>query len=217
MSAARLPSQLGALAAIRQFSRQRTLAERCDLCSAALAPAHQHVLELASRRLLCACDACALLFSGQQGTIYRRVPLCVRFLPDFQMTDAQWDALLIPINLAFLYSSTQAGRVVAHYPSPAGVTEALLDLDAWQELARNNPILETLEPDVEALLVNRVHDAQEYYLAPIDQCYKLVGLIRTHWRGLSGGAEVWEAIGGFFAELQERSIEPRTKHQEPGS
>jgi hypothetical protein len=95
--------------------------------------------------------------------------------------------------------------VVAFYPGPAGATESLLDLGGWHELARENPILADMEPDVEALLVNRVGSAREYYLAPIDACYKLVGLIRSSWRGLSGGAEAWEAIGQFFAELRERS------------
>ena len=61
-----------------------------------------------------------------------------------------------------------------------------------------------------ALLVNRVGHVRgaapaEYYLVPIDECYKLVGLIRTHWRGLSGGTEVWREIGAFFAALKNES------------
>jgi len=35
----------------------------------------------------------------------------------------------------------------------------------------------------------------------------LVGLIRTNWHGLSGGTQMWEAIGEFFTELKERSVE----------
>jgi hypothetical protein len=42
-------------------------------------------------------------------------------------------------------------------------------------------------------------------LVPIDECYSLVGLIRMHWRGLSGGREVWEKIDRFFENLRERS------------
>jgi hypothetical protein len=71
-------------------------------------------------------------------------------------------------------------------------------------LVANNPFLAELEPDIEALLVNRVHGACEHYLAPIDRCYALVGLIRTKWRGLSGGDEAWKAIDGFFAGLREQ-------------
>jgi len=59
-----------------------------------------------------------------------------------------------------------------------------------------------MQADVEALLVNRSQDAREYFIAPIDKCYELVGTIRVHWRGLSGGDEVWRAIDKFFAQLR---------------
>ena len=49
---------------------------------------------------------------------------------------------------------------------------------------------------------------------PIDECFKLVGLIRIHWRGLSGGTEVWEEIGRFFTSLNERS-RPREESHVP--
>jgi hypothetical protein len=50
--------------------------------------------------------------------------------------------------------------------------------------------------------------ASEYFVVPIDVCYRLVGLIRIHWRGLSGGTEVWQEIGKFFTELRARSEFP---------
>jgi hypothetical protein len=58
---------------------------------------------------------------------------------------------------------------------------------------------------VEALLVNRVRDARDSFIVPIDECYKLVGLIRVHWRGLSGGRDVWAHIDNFYVELKSRS------------
>jgi hypothetical protein len=185
--------------------KQRSPAERCELCSADLAPEHQHLIEPASRQVLCCCDACGVLFSDPRSARYRRVPRRVQFLPNFRMSDAQWDELHIPINLAFFYPSSPAGRVVALYPSPAGATESLLPLEAWQGLAKDNPLLGELEPDVEALLVNRVGQTREYYRVPIDECFKLVGLLRTHWRGLSGGAAVWDEIGRYFASLKEKA------------
>ena len=126
------------------------------------------------------------------------------------MTDAQWDNLMIPINMAFFFNSAADQKIVALYPSPAGPTESLLTLESWEEIVQENPILREMEPDVEALLVNRVASARsvaeaQYYIVPIDECYKLVGLIRAYWHGLSGGTEVWEAIGKFFTELKERS------------
>jgi hypothetical protein len=36
---------------------------------------------------------------------------------------------------------------------------------------------------------------------PIDDCYRLVALIRQEWRGLSGGTTVWPAVDRFFTEL----------------
>jgi hypothetical protein len=189
-------------AGLRRFVPRRAPTEQCDLCSLPVGPEHQHLVEPASRKIVCACEACALLFSGQAGTKYKRVPRRARYLPDFEMTDAQWDSLMVPISMAFFFHSTPMGKVIALYPSPAGPTESLLEFDTWDEVARTNPILREMEPDVEALLVNRVRNANEYYVAPIDECYKLVGLIRAHWRGLSGGTEVWKEINDFFKRLK---------------
>ena len=178
------------------------------MCSAALAREHQHLIELASRKLVCACDSCAILFTSQ--TKYKRVPRRVRYLDDFQLTDSQWDGMLMPINLAFFFYGSPQGRVIAMYPSPAGATESLLPLETWDEIVNENPVLKEMEADVEALLVNRIGHSRgftgpEYYVAPIDECYKLVGLIRGHWQGLSGGTEVWQEIAGFFTALRLRS------------
>jgi hypothetical protein len=178
---------------LRQFNARSRATERCELCGTDLHEDHEHLLEVGERRLMCACGACAVLF--ERTTTRKRVPRRVRLLSDFQMSNAQWDALGIPINLAFFVNSTPHGRVVAYYPSPAGATESALDLDTWEDIG--------LTPDVEALLVNRA--VPEYFVAPIDQCYRLVGLIRTQWKGLSGGTQVWVAIADFFNELRRRA------------
>ena len=194
---------------LRRFARRpSSSAERCEMCSQDLAISHQHLLEPIHRKLICACDACAMLFGGE--TKYKRVPRRIRFLANFQMTDTQWDGLLMPINMAFFFKSTPQGRVVALYPSPAGATESLLSFDTWDEIVSDNPVLREMESDVEALLVNRIGHARgfsnpEYYTVPIDECFKLVGLIRSRWQGLSGGAEVWKEIGHFFTELKAKS------------
>jgi hypothetical protein len=194
-----------ALASLRRFLRPRAARERCELCDAELAPVHAHLVEVANRRLRCACEACAILFSGQSAAKYRRVPRDAWLLADFRLTDVQWQSLNLPIDLAFFLHSTAAGRVVALYPSPAGATEALPTPDAWEALAEENPVLRGLEPDVEALLVNRLGPEPECYRVGVDRCYELVGLIRTHWRGLSGGPAVWDEMKQFFAALRERS------------
>jgi hypothetical protein len=134
-------------------------------------------------------------------------------LESFRLTDAEWDALGIPIGLAFFCQETIGGRIVAFYPGPAGPTESLLNLSAWSQLVANNAVLAELRPDVEALLVNRINGAREYYRVPIDRCYALVGLIRTHWRGVSGGDAVWKAIGEFVSDLREQRAETGAYHR----
>jgi hypothetical protein len=205
------PAQEGnAFGALREFARKRAAVERCEMCSRELAPGHDHLVEPVNRRLVCACEPCAILFDGHEGTKYRRVPRRVLFLKDFQLSDAQWDGLMVPIEMAFFFKSSPQGKIIALYPSPAGPTESLLALETWDEIEQGNPILSQMEADVTALLVNRVGHARgytpaEYYLVPIDECYKLVGLIRAHWHGLSGGTEVWREIGVFFTALKKRS------------
>jgi hypothetical protein len=200
----------GSLGVLRQFVRRSSPVERCEMCGKELAGVHQHLLEPASRKLLCACDACAILFENQGQTKYKRVPRRVRFLTDFRMTDGQWDGLMMPINMAFFFRSTPQNRVIALYPSPAGATESLLLFETWDEIELDNPVLREMEADVEALLVNRIGHARgfgnpEYYIVPIDECFKLVGLIRSRWQGFSGGTEVWREIGRFFGDLKGRS------------
>ena len=199
-----------AFATLRQFARKRIAMERCEMCSQELAHEHEHLVEPASRRLICACGACAILFEGQAGTKYKRVPRQVLFLRDFHLTDDQWDGLMVPIEMVFFFHSSPRGKIIALYPSPAGPTESLLSLETWADIVQSNPILREMEADVTALLVNRVGYGRnskpaEYYLVPIDECYKLVGLIRAHWHGLSGGTEVWREITAFFAALRKRA------------
>jgi len=203
-----------AFTALRQFSRPRDpglrAVAKCELCSVGMGEEHPHLVELATRQILCACEACALLFDGMEKSRYKRVSRNSQHLTDFTMSDGQWESLMIPINMAFLFRSSLEGRMIALYPSPAGAVESLLPLDAWAEIASTNPILHRLKADIEALLVNRVGHAHgtghaQYYIAPIDECYKLVGLIRSNWKGLSGGTEVWIEVGRFFAELRAKS------------
>jgi len=182
--------------------------ERCELCGAAIADAHRHLLDMSARRLLCACRACSMLFAhgsvGQQQL--RLVPEEIRRPDGFEMDDATWAALAIPVDIAFFFLDTAARRTVALYPGALGVTESRLSLDAWHAIVRRNPVLAGLEPDVEALLVNRTRGAREQWLVPVDVCYQLAGLIRTHWKGLAGGEEVWRQLDLFFDDLRRRAL-----------
>lgn len=175
--------------------------EHCELCSAAIPAEHAHIVDIVGRRLLCACRGCAATAGRREGP-FRLAPRRAKAMPGFRMTDAEWDLLQIPIDMAFIFHSTPEGRPIALYPGPAGATESQLSLEGWSALVAANPALGALQPDIEALLVNRTQGDSEYYQVPIDRCYALVGTIRRQWRGLSGGSEVWEAIGAFFARLR---------------
>jgi len=181
--------------------------EHCDLCGEPIPPEHRHLLEVSTREIKCTCRPCSILFDSEAASEGRSrlIPDRHLFLEDFELSDAQWESLRIPVDMAFFFYSTPAERLVAFYPSPMGPTESLLKLSAWEDLETHNPVLGGMERDVEALLVNRVRGAREHFLVPMDECYSLVGLIRMNWRGLSGGREVWEKIWQFFEELRKRS------------
>jgi hypothetical protein len=206
MNANAIATRENPLATLARLARPQAAVEQCEFCSLPLHPVHRHLLEVATLKIICACDPCALRFENVVGR-WKLIPREARALPDFQLTDAQWDSLALPINLAFFFHSTQSGKVVAMYPSPAGATESLLPLATWNALAGENPFLAHLEPDAEALLVNRLGAARDCYIAPIDLCFELVGTIRLHWRGLSGGEKVWREIETFFTRLNAQTAD----------
>jgi hypothetical protein len=196
-------SRLRRLAQQSTVEREATL-EHCELCSEPIPAEHRHLLDLNQREVVCSCKACSLLFDGGEG-LYRLIPDRRLHIADLELSDLAWEELRLPVEMAFFFHHTGEGRVMAFYPSPMGPTESLLPLEAWKDLVAANPVLGTLEPDVEALLVNRARGAREHFIVPIDECYALVGLIRTTWKGLTGGKEVWEQIGKFFEALDRRS------------
>lgn len=222
-----------AVAGLRRFlaARPETVAppvpaERCDLCATEVPAEHPHLVHVVERSLKCACRPCALLFRDRTDQPdarsafagFRTIP--ERYLrdPDFVLTDPQWDALQIPVGLAFFLLSTGAAAdgdppsVLACYPSPAGATESELDLDHWSDGVGAGRLAALLEPDVEALLVRRGAGddpaaTTRCLLVPVDACYRLVGLVRRHWRGFDGGVEAWAHIDAFFDAIAARSRE----------
>ncbi len=200
---------------LRRFLEPRKRAvpgERCEFCTELVYEDHPHVVNVETRSLMCACRGCYLLFApdGAAGGKYRAVPDDVTLDPEFRLTDGQWEALQIPVAMAFFFHQSDLGRAVAFYPSPAGATESLLPLDTWDELVAANAVVRDMLPDVQALLVYRPRDAaRQCFIVPIDACYQLVGLIRRYWKGFDGGQEAWAAIEAFFAGLTDRSRPPR--------
>jgi hypothetical protein len=185
-------------------------AEKCDLCSEPVRSEHRHLLESATRQMVCVCQACAILFADPVATNgkYRLIPDRSLYLADVSLTDAEWDSLRVPVGICFIVVAGDA-RPLAFYPSPMGPTEAVVDASVWSALCARYPLLSGMQPDVEALLVNRARGARQHFIVPIDTCFSLVGLIRTRWRGLSGGSDVWTEIEHFFETLRTRSKSQR--------
>jgi Fe-S cluster biogenesis protein NfuA/nitrite reductase/ring-hydroxylating ferredoxin subunit len=175
-------------------------AGHCELCPIGIGEDHRHLLHLVERRIVCVCETCWSLRSGDPE--FRPPGARSLMLEDFTMSDAVWSEFQIPVGLSFLLRSSVTGGVVAMYPSPAGATESELDLSAWDSLVAANPSLEHLEPDAEALIVDRTGDEHRFAIVPVDQSYRLVGLIKSRWEGITGGRGVDEAIDEFFAGLR---------------
>ena len=108
-----------AFGALRRFALPSRSVERCELCSAPLGSGHPHLLETKARRIMCACDACALLMTPPGGR-YKRIPGRVELLADFQLSDSEWDGMAIPIGMAFFFKNGETGKITALYPGPGG-------------------------------------------------------------------------------------------------
>jgi len=175
--------------------------DRCDLCGVAIDSEHRHLLHLVDRRILCSCEPCFAMRAGDAEL--RPSGTRVAQLDDLALDDDLWAKFQIPIGLAFFMVRERGQGVVALYPSPAGATESELHLAAWDELLAANPVLDELEPEIEALIVNRLSDPPRNAIVPIDRCYELVGMIKSRWEGISGGSAIDEAVAEFFASLDE--------------
>ena len=172
----------------------------CELCELSLPEDHRHLLHLSERRILCVCQTCWSVRSGDPD--FRPAGNRTVRLDELRITDEQWAGFQIPIGLAFFMVSTVAGGVIALYPSPAGATESELDLAAWEQVCAANPILAGLEPDTEALIVNRMAEPPQQAIAPIDVAYRLVGVVKASWEGITGGPAMRTAVDEYFEALR---------------
>lgn len=186
---------------------QRREFERCDLCGAELPSEHWHALEAERERLICICQSCKILFghNGAARGALKLLPTRRRRLAGVRISEQRWAMLGVPVSLAFFVRSPDGDSLTARYPSPAGITEAAPDVETWRELEAAYPELRDLEPAVEAVLVRR-RPTEECYLVPIDDCFRLAGIVRTCWQGMTGGAALWEAIDNFFERVSAEAV-----------
>jgi hypothetical protein len=194
----------GALARIIRSAAGRAAtaeAEVCEMCAARVADGHPHLYDKGAGDVRCVCGPCSVLFAddGAGDGRYRLVPRRRVRLPAVDTA-----VLGVPVGLVFFVPRSD-GTVTAQGPSPAGAMRWDVDPAAWQRLAATVPQLATMAPDVEALLVNTVRGLDEHWIVPVDDCYRMIALVRREWRGLSGGGRVWPAVEQFFKELTERS------------
>ncbi|MFD5178104.1 DUF5947 family protein [Nocardia sp. NPDC058379] len=183
--------------------------ERCEMCAESLTAEHQHVVNVEGRQLLCVCRGCYLLFTDQNAALrYRAVPDRYLSFPEFALGHGEWDALEIPVGLAFFFDNSALGRTVAFYPGPTGATESELPLDEWRTLLDRHPEIDVAVPDVEALMIRvpeRGTAEAVCLLLPIDACYEFVGRMRLLWRGFDGGQDVHRYLDEFFATVSARA------------
>src|SRR5262249_24315417 len=179
--------------------------ERCEMCGVPMDDDHRHIVDMVRRSLMCVCRPCGLLFVSEGAGGGRFRAGAERYFRLEADLDAPWELMNIPVGIAFFFVNSSLGRAAALYPSPAGATESLLPLEAWPEFVARHPLLATLAPDVEAVLLRRMRGVHESFIVPIDACYELAGLVRRHWKGFDGGEEAGAAIDRFFDRIRERS------------
>ena len=204
---------MSGLAALRRFAvtpppaTPITAPEKCELCAAPLAGEHDHLLE-GSRRLVCACGACARLFpgktsaprgEGEGGARYRFVARRASRLA-LVLPEALWNRLDVPIGVAFFVPGAN-GSARAIYPGAAGAVEAPVPREGWAALVAACPVAGELEPDVEALLVDRTGEEPRTFRVSIDLAFELAGILRRTWRGISGGEAARGGLEEFLSRL----------------
>ena len=152
--------------------------ERCEMCAEAIADEHQHVVNVEGRQLMCVCRGCYLLFTDTGAKLrYRAVPDRYLVFPDFALDRRHWEALQIPVGLAFFFRNSALDRTVAFYPGPAGATESELDLTAWNDIREADPRVDMLAEDTEAVLV-RVPERRNRGAAELSAAHRCLLRVR---------------------------------------
>lgn len=185
-----------ALRRLREFARGSS-SHGCEACGQALGDRHAHLYHPVSRQIRCCCPVCRL--TPEAGWL--QVPAQSARL-SVELDDGIWQSLGIPVALA---SFVKREYWSAAYPGPAGLIETALSDGAVESLLQRNPGWTELTPHVEAIVVNRLKAEACAFRVPIDEHFRLAGELRTHWRGLSGGDEVWHCLEQFFAQLEQNA------------
>ena len=210
-----------ALRRLRAFARGASSHGRAA-CGHALSDNNAHLYHPARRQIRCCCPVCRL--APEAGWL--QVPSQISRV-SAELDDGIWQSLGIPVALASFVrrdysefvSANSEGAVSAAphalrsratywsaaYPGPAGLIETALSDAAVESLLQRNPEWTDITPHVEAIVVNRLGPEACAFRVPIDVHFRLAGELRTHWRGLSGGDEVWHRLEQFFLSLEQHA------------
>ena len=177
----------------------RAEAGRCELCPLSLPDDHKHLLDLEERRIVCVCADLLVDALGRRALPADRLAHAVARRRSSSRTSCGRSSRS---RSAWRSSCARAtsGKVVGLYPSPAGATECELDLEAWDRLVAANPVLEDLDPDAEALIVNRMAVAAR----PRDRPARRLLPARRDRQGDLGGDQRRRGDGGGRAALLRR-------------
>ena len=204
---------MSGLASLRRISTPKPASpapvERCEFCGVGIGERHGHVADVAQHRLLCVCRPCYLLFApqGAGGGRFRGVGEEVRRVTDLALDEAAWDALRIPVDVAFFFDQDGAEQVAGVLPrTRRGHRVAARPGGVGRRGRRPTRCWARSSADVEAApSCAGTTETFSCHLVPIDHCYELVGLVRRAWTGLGGGPEVWRDIDAWFTDLDRRS------------
>ena len=172
----------------------------CDLCGTSMPEDHRHLLELEERRIVCVCESCWALRSGEaqycppaRGSSCSTTSTCPTSCGRGCASRSAW-----PSSFARTTASWRSTRAPPARPSPSS------ELEAWDELVGRNGVVGDIERDSEALVVDKLNDGIQAAIVPTDEAYRMVGLVKANWQGISGGQGVPAAVAGFFDELRAR-------------
>ena len=150
------------------------LQHSCRFCSAPLDTFSNPLFEVATQRIVPACEKCASRFSRNDGRPFKLIPRETRALENFQMPDVSWQAFNLSAGVTFVFYSTAATALLSVCKMAAMTVESTVPREVWKAIVEANPALEEMRPDVEGFLIVHALDFKEYYIAPIDVCYNLV-------------------------------------------
>ena len=164
-------------------------------CAAEPIPeAHQHVVDLESRAMMCTCRPCYLLFTDSDAHLrYRSVPDRYFSFADFELGPGPVGRAGNPGGPGILLPQFQArpdGRLLSRArPAPPSPNFR------WTpgRRAGGQPGPRRARPGhggpADPRPPARTGPPADCHLVPVDACYELVGRLRRVWRGFDGGQE----------------------------